>query len=55
MLDVEGFYKAPKSKLPDKFKKPDLEKFSRTGNPNNHLMMYIALRPMRLGNEHLVQ
>ena len=55
VLNLEGFYKAPKSKLPNKFKKPDLEKIDEIGNPKNHLKMYVtALRPMVLENERLV-
>ena len=56
VFDLEGFYEALKSKLPEKFKKPYLEKFKGTENPKSHVKMYVtALKPMGLENEHMVQ
>ena len=44
MLDIEGFYKAPKSKLPKKLKSPDLEKFDGIENPKSHLNRFQAYK-----------
>ena len=53
-LDLEGLLDGPKTKLPAKFKMPDIAKFDGTRNPKSHVCaVNNTLQPMGMSAEQI--
>ena len=43
MLDIEGLMELVKIKLPNNFKRPNIERFDGIGNPKSHIKFYMSV------------